>query len=61
MYGNVVWCPLKCWGESEVKEEDTQQHMLVCEAHSSTLIYTDEVAIGNIKYSGIFADTKKQK
>ena len=22
MYGNVVWCPLKCWEESEVKEEE---------------------------------------
>ena len=60
MYGNVVWCPLKCWGESEVKEEDTQQHILICET-LGTLIHTDEVANGNVKYSDIFAETNKQK
>ena len=60
MYGYVVWCPLKCWEESEVKEENTQQHMLIFET-LDTLIHTDEVANGNVKYSDIFADTNKQK
>ena len=60
MYGNVVWCPLKCTGESDVKEEDTQQHLLNCETLGN-LVHTDEVANGNVKYSDIFADIKKQK
>ena len=60
MYGNVVWCPLKCWGDSEVKKEDTQQHMLNCETLRK-LVHTDEIANGNVKYSDIFDDTNKQK
>ena len=54
MYGNVVWCPLKCTGESDVKEEDTQQHLLNCETLGN-LVHTDEVANGNVKYSDIFS------
>ena len=60
MYGNVVWCPLKCWEGSQAKEEDTQQHMLMCKTLSS-LIHTDAVANGSTKYSDIFGDTMKQK
>jgi hypothetical protein len=60
MYGNVVWCPLKCWEGSEDMDEDTQQHMLMCKTLSS-LVHTDTVANGRTNYSDIFADIRKQK
>ena len=59
-YGNVVSCPLVCWGDNEGQEEDTQKHLLSCRKLKSEAV-CNELATGKIVYEDIFSDVKKQK
>ena len=60
MYFGDLNCPLKCVGQDNSEEKDTQQHLLTC-AKLQSCTQSDEVSRGAVKYEHIFSDVNKQK